>query len=66
MIIKQSPLKKDFKALDVALFFINKCSENEQKINNKKLQKLVYYAQAWNLAINGKKLFTANIEAWVN
>jgi uncharacterized phage-associated protein len=31
-----------------------------------KMQKLVYYAQAWNLARTGELLFTEPIEAWVN
>jgi uncharacterized phage-associated protein len=31
-----------------------------------KLQKLVYYCQAWALAWEGKPLFKEKIEAWVN
>lgn len=31
-----------------------------------KMQKLVYYAQAWTLAREGKPLFDEPIEAWVN
>lgn len=31
-----------------------------------KLQKLVYYAQAWSLVWDEKPLFKARIEAWVN
>lgn len=31
-----------------------------------KLQKLVYYSQAWSLVWDEKPLFTARIEAWVN
>jgi uncharacterized phage-associated protein len=54
------------KLFNVALFFINKQKENNKNINHKKLQKLTYYAQAWNLAINNNKLFNNNIEAWVN
>lgn len=33
-------------------------------ISNLKLQKLLYYAQGWNLALNGERLFDANIEGW--
>ncbi|WP_366513810.1 type II toxin-antitoxin system antitoxin SocA domain-containing protein [Planktotalea sp.] len=29
-----------------------------------KLQKLVYIAYGWHLALSGKKLFTEEIEAW--
>jgi uncharacterized phage-associated protein len=38
---------------------------NEQ-ITNLKLQKLLYYAQAWYLALYGCKLFDDDIEAWVH
>lgn len=31
-----------------------------------KLQKLVYYSQAWNLVWDEKPLFTSRIEAWAN
>jgi uncharacterized phage-associated protein len=35
-------------------------------ITNLKLQKLMYYAQAWNLVFTGKPLFLESIEAWVH
>lgn len=35
-------------------------------MTNKKLQKLCYYAQGWNLGITGEKLFNERIEAWVH
>lgn len=41
----------------------------ERKLNdvtNLKLQKLLYYAQAWNLAFTGEPLFVEDIEAWVH
>jgi len=31
-----------------------------------KLQKLIYYCQAWSLVWDEKPMFTARIEAWVN
>ncbi len=31
-----------------------------------KLQKLVYYAQAWSLVLDDKPIFTDTIEAWAN
>lgn len=31
-----------------------------------KLQKILYYCQAWNLAFKGKPLFSENFEAWVH
>lgn len=35
-------------------------------ITNKKIQKLVYYAQAWHLANLGRPLFDDEIQAWVH
>lgn len=35
-------------------------------VTNLKLQKLLYYAQAWNLAFTGTPLFAEDIEAWVH
>lgn len=35
-------------------------------ISNLKLQKLVYYAQAWSLALRGAPAFGDRVEAWVH
>lgn len=35
-------------------------------ISNKKLQKLLYYVQAWTLVLYSKKAFDEDIEAWVH
>lgn len=35
-------------------------------VSNLKLQKLLYYAQAWNLAFYDKPLFDEDFEAWVH
>jgi len=53
-------------ALDVANYFLYLANINNQDLTNKKLQKLVYYAQAWSLALNNKKLFDDKIEAWAH
>lgn len=37
-----------------------------QQMSAMKLQKLVYYSQAWSLAWDGKPLFPERIEAWVH
>lgn len=49
-------------------YFICRSNESNGKmpLTNKKLQKLLYYAQAWNLVFNDEKLFEENIEAWVH
>ncbi|GAA4828174.1 DUF4065 domain-containing protein [Paenibacillus vulneris] len=52
---------------DVANYFLQKSDPNsERSITHLKLQKLVYYAQAWHLAIIGNSLFNEKIEAWVH
>lgn len=47
---------------DVAAYTLRK----QGNISTWKLQKLVYYSQAWNLAWNEKPLFDAQIQAWAN
>lgn len=54
------------KALVVAEYFIKKSQLEKRAITNKKLQKLLYYAQAWSLVFNSKKIFDESIEAWVH
>ncbi|MCG7869695.1 MAG: DUF4065 domain-containing protein [Candidatus Thiodiazotropha taylori] len=49
---------------DVSRFFLAKSDESNIPVTNLKLQKLVYYAQAFYLAIEGKALFDDLIEAW--
>ena len=51
---------------DVANFFLNKANETGSFISNLKLQKLVYYAQAWHLAINDRPVFEEDFQAWVH
>ena len=57
---------KALKALDVGRYFLYLANQEKKPITNKKLQKLVYYSQAWSLALNNKKLFKEPIEAWVH
>ena len=51
------------KVADYIILFFRERGEN---ITNLKLQKLLYYAQAWNLAINNKRLMDANFQAWIH
>ena len=53
-------------ALSVAEYFVSKANQEGKSLTNKKIQKLAYYAQAWSLAINNKKIFDEKIEAWVH
>lgn len=47
-------------------YFLRKSHEVGECLTNLKLQKLVYYAQAWYLAIYDKELFDAEFEAWIH
>ena len=47
---------------DVAAYILNKLGT----ISTIKLQKLVYYCQAWSLVWDEAPLFNEKIEAWVN
>jgi len=50
---------------DVADYFLSLTSlEAGDLISNMKIQKLVYYAQGFNLAIFSKPMFQEKIEAW--
>ena len=54
------------KVIQVANFFITKAKEDREEITNKKIQKLLYYAQAWSVTLRNKKIFSNNIQAWVH
>jgi len=52
---------------DVAKYFIHLADETDDGISNLKLQKLIYYAQGFHLALNdGNPLFSEDIEAWAH
>ena len=53
-------------ALMIAKYFIWKANKEGVKLTNKKLQKLIYYAQAWNMVFKNKPLFDDKIEAWIH
>lgn len=55
-----------FSASGVAKYFIWKASKEGKSITNKKLQKLLYYAQGWYLAVKDRPLFKEDIQAWVH
>jgi len=50
----------------VADYFIILSNETQNLLSNLKLQKMVYYAQAWHLAICEVPLFETDFEAWVH
>jgi uncharacterized phage-associated protein len=47
-------------------YFIRFSHEVGDPITNLKLQKLVYYAQAWHLALHGRPLLAERFQAWVH
>ncbi|MEW5773143.1 MAG: type II toxin-antitoxin system antitoxin SocA domain-containing protein [Thermodesulfobacteriota bacterium] len=51
---------------DVSDYIIAKCVEGGVGLNLLKLQKLVYYCQAWSLAFNRGPLFPGRFQAWVH
>lgn len=53
------------KGIDVANFFIKVINaQPEGNVTNLQLNKLVYYAQAWNLVLKGEPLFEEDFQAW--
>ena len=49
-------------SLDVAEYIL----QQKGPVSSMKLQKLVYYSQAWSLALEEEPLFDEPIEAWAN
>lgn len=47
---------------DVAAYIL----ERKSPVSAMKLQKLVYYCQAWSLTWDGRPMFTEPIQAWAN
>jgi uncharacterized phage-associated protein len=50
----------------VAECLINLSHDRQDPVTNLKLQKLLYYAQAWHLVLFNELLFEDAIEAWVH
>lgn len=53
-------------ASTVADYFLAFANEVEELLTNLKLNKLVYYTQAWHLALFKTPIFEDKIEAWVH
>ena len=60
--MKYEAKSSDASSLDVAEFIL----QQKGPVSPLKLQKLVYYAQAWSLALDGEPIFEESIEAWKN
>jgi len=56
-----------FSCHDIANYFLAQVNEDVgDLISNLKLQKLMYYAQGFHLALNDAPLFPEEIEAWIH
>ena len=54
-------------ALDVAKYFVTLCDPDAgDNISNLKIQKLLYYAQGFHVALYDEPLFVEEIEAWIH
>jgi uncharacterized phage-associated protein len=53
-------------ASQVADYLIWFAHEHGSFVSNLKLQKLLYYAQAWHLALFGRPLFADKLQAWIH
>lgn len=51
---------------NVCDYIIVRLAEAESCSNVLKIQKLLYYCQAWNLAFHNELLFEGNFEAWIH
>lgn len=66
------PMATQDKIIEVSKYFIKKSQDEATKdpsrrLDALKLQKLLYYAKAWNLVLNkGHKLFPDEFQAWVH
>ena len=60
-------MKGEYSAKDIAKWFL--CAvdrDSGDSITHLKLQKLLYYAQAWSLVLLGKPMFYEKIQAWTH
>lgn len=51
---------------DITDYVILSCNEAGESLTLLKLQKLIYYVQAWHLAFFRKRLFDEHFQAWVH
>ena len=51
---------------DISDFILTECRERGEVLTNLKIQKLLYYAQAWYLADHDKSLFEEDFQAWIH
>lgn len=55
-----------YSAKEIAGWIVAAFQKRSEEITNLKLQKLLYYAQAWHLVFYERPLFGESIEAWIH
>lgn len=53
-------------SLELAKYIICRMAEKGERINHLKLQKLLYYVQAWHMVYTEQPLFEEDFEAWLH
>jgi len=53
-----------YSAAAIANYFVRKGVNSRRAVDPMKLQKLIYFAHGWNLAIHGEPLIDERVEAW--
>ena len=53
-----------YSGIDIAAYVVKRCHELKSAVSNLKLQKLLYFIQAYFLMVDGKPCFEDKIEAW--
>jgi len=63
------PMRESMKrrrGVEIAASILQECKKRGIAVSNLKLQKLLYYSEAWSLALHGESFFSDPIEAWVH
>lgn len=56
----------DVRPFLIADYLLHESGQRGENLTNLKLQKLLYYADAWNLALRDQELFSEEFKAWVH
>lgn len=59
-------MNRQVDAIELSKYIICKMNEKGQRINHLKLQKLLYYVQAWHLVYTNEPLIDEDFEAWLH
>jgi uncharacterized phage-associated protein len=61
--MKKSMSMKGRRGVEIAAALLQECKKRGIAVSNLKLQKLLYYSEAWSLALRGESFFSDPIEA---